>query len=308
MDQNTQYLYKILSHRNWLATQNRATVQLSFEDDVFIHFSTEDQLERIIKKYWADEPQFAILKIESSQLEGRLVFEANPGGSTKYYHLYEGFIPFHAIVESKIIYQKPLDISSNNTLEIVQIGHPVLRQMAKELSMEEILSPEIQELIEKMKATMRAAPGVGLAAPQIGKSLQLAVIEDMDQSHLTEEQRLQRSRYPVPFHVIINPKIYIEEASTKAEFFEGCLSIPEFVGIVPRAEVVRVECLNERAEPITIQAKGWYARILQHEIDHLNGSVYIDRAQLSTLMTNENFIKLYKNKNVKEVQKELNVN
>jgi peptide deformylase len=149
---------------------------------------------------------------------------------------------------------------------------------------------------------------VGLAAPQIGKSLQLAVIEDMDQSHLTEEQRLQRSRYPVPFHVIINPKIYIEEASTKAEFFEGCLSIPEFVGIVPRAEVVRVECLNERAEPITIQAKGWYARILQHEIDHLNGSVYIDRAQLSTLMTNENFIKLYKNKNVKEVQKELNVN
>ncbi len=153
-----------------------------------------------------------------------------------------------------------------------------------------------------MKATMRAAPGVGLAAPQIGKSLQLAVIEDMDHSHLNAEQLAVRNRYPVPFHVIINPRLYIEESTNIPEFFEGCLSVPEFVGVVPRAESVRVECLNERGEPVVIQAKGWYARILQHEIDHLNGTLYIDKAQLPTLMTTENYVKLHKDKNVKEIQ------
>jgi peptide deformylase len=231
-----------------------------------------------------------------------LAFETNPGGSTKYYHLYDGFIPVNSIVESTIVYQQPIDACDMQKLEIVQIGHPVLRQMARELSVEEIASPEIQELIETMKATMRAAPGVGLAAPQIGKPLQLAVIEDMDHSHLTSEQLATRNRYPVPFHLIINPKVYIEESTDHAEFFEGCLSVPGCIGVVPRANSVRVECLNERGEPVVIHAKGWYARILQHEIDHLRGTLYIDKAQLSTLMTMENYAKLYKDKTVKEVQ------
>ena len=132
----------------------------------------------------------------------------------------------------------------------------MLRQIAKELSIEEILSPEIQELIETMKATMKAAPGVGLAAPQIGKPIQLAVIEDAHHSHLNTEQLAVRDRHPVPFHVIINPRLYIEESAEKAEFSEGCLSVPEFVGIVARAKSVRVECLNERAELVVIEAKG----------------------------------------------------
>ncbi|MDE3047733.1 MAG: DUF952 domain-containing protein, partial [Verrucomicrobiota bacterium] len=183
-NQFPQYLYKILSLRNWQATERSKTAQLSAEDDAFIHFSTQDQLERLIGKYWADAPQFVILKIDSQKLEGRLVFETNPGGTTQYYHLYDGFIPFSSIVESKIIYQQPIDTCDLQKLDIVQIGHPVLRQVARELSVEEIVSPEIQNLIEIMKATMRAAPGVGLAAPQIGKPLQLAVIEDMDHSHL----------------------------------------------------------------------------------------------------------------------------
>ncbi len=302
MDQSLQYLYKILSLRNWQATQNRKTVQLSAEDDIFIHFSTEDQLERIVGKYWADAPQFVILKIDSNKLEGRLVFEINPGGTAKYYHLYDGFIPFSSIVESKIVYQQPIEICDLQKLDIVQVGHPVLRQAARELSVGEITSPEIQDLIETMKTTMRAAPGVGLAAPQIGKSLQLAVIEDMDHNHLNAKQLAERNRYPVLFHVIINPRLYIEEPTDNAEFFEGCISVPEFVGIVPRAKSVRVECLNERGEPVVIQAQGWYARILQHEIDHLNGTLYIDRAQLPTLITIENYVKLYKDKSIKEIQ------
>lgn len=302
MNQSPQYLYKILSLKNWQATQNTKTVQLPAEDAAFIHFSTEDQLEKIIEKYWADAPQFAILKIDMGKLEGNLAFESNPGGVTKYYHLYDGFIPVNSIVESKIVYRKPIDACDMEKLNIVQIGHPALRQIARELSVEEITSPEIQELIEIMKATMRAAPGVGLAAPQIGKSLQLVVIEDMDHSHLSAKQIAERNRYPVPFHVIINPKLYIEDSSDNAEFFEGCLSVPGCVGVVPRAKSVRVECLNERGEPVVIEAKGWYARILQHEIDHLNGTLYIDKAQLSTLMTMENYAKLYKDKSVQEIK------
>ena len=181
----------------------------------------------------------------------------------------------------------PLDV---HQLDIVQVGDSVLRRPARELSSSEILSSEIQNLIEMMKTTMRAASGVGLAAPQVGKDIQLAVIEDVDHSHLNAQKLRERHRYPVPFHVIINPRIYIEENSHKLEFFEGCLSIPGLVAMVPRAESVRVECLNERAELVVIHATGWYARILQHEIDHLNGMLYIDRAILSTLSTEENYL------------------
>lgn len=294
-----QYLYKILSLRNWQATQKSKTVVLSAEDAAFIHLATDDQLERVIGKYWADAPQLVILKIDSSKLEGRLVLETNPGGSCKYYHLYDGSIPLNSILESKILYQQPIE---SHKLGIVEVGDPVLRERARELSIEEIKSSEIQELIETMKATMREAPGVGLAAPQIGKSLQIAVIEDMDHNHLTAEQLAERNRHKIPFHVIINPKIYIEETTDKVEFFEGCLSIPELIGIVPRAESVRVECLNERGEPVVIQAKGWYARILQHEIDHLMGTLYIDKAHIPTIMTFESYRSLYKGKSDQEVK------
>jgi peptide deformylase len=302
MNQAPQYLYKILSLRNWQTAQNDKVFQLPSEDHTFIHLSTEDQLEKIIGKYWSHAPQFVILKIDSTKVEGNLLFEKNPGGTTKYYHLYHGFIPFHSIVEAKIVYREPLSSSDMKTMDIIQVGHPVLRRVARELSLEEILSPEIQDLIETMKATMRAAPGVGLAAPQIGKSIQLVVIEDVDHSHLTLKQLEERNRSLVPFHVIINPRMYIEEFAEKAEFFEGCLSVPQCVGVVPRAKSVHIECLNEKGEPICIKAKGWYARILQHEIDHLNGILYIDRVQLPTLMTTENYLRLHKNKSIKDLQ------
>jgi peptide deformylase len=175
------------------------------------------------------------------------------------------------------------------TLEIVQAGDPVLRKVARAMSVDEIRSPSTQHLIEQMRDTMRAAPGVGLAAPQIGESIQLAVIEDRVDyiKNISSERLAERQRSPVDFHVIINPKITIVGDAT-ADFFEGCLSVAGFAAMVRRGVSVRVECLNERAEPITITAQGWYARILQHEIDHLNGTLYIDRMQTRSFTTVEN--------------------
>ena len=175
------------------------------------------------------------------------------------------------------------------TLEIVQAGDPVLRKVARELSIDEIKDASTQRLILQMRDTMRAAPGVGLAAPQIGESIQLAVIEDRVNyiADIPDEELAVRQRSPVDFHVIINPKLTIIGESS-IEFFEGCLSVEGFAAVVRRGTSVRVECLNERAEPITINAEGWYARILQHEIDHLNGTLYIDRMQTRTFTTVEN--------------------
>lgn len=298
-----EYLYKILSLGHWNASQNRSILILSGDDDAFIHLSTEDQVDKIIEKYWSNAPQYVILKIKTNMLEGKLVLEANPGGTNKYYHLYQGRIPLNSIVEAKVIYNDPVEKPKAELLGIVTYGTPVLRHPTRELSVEEILSPEIQSLIEELKLTMRAAPGVGLAAPQIGKPLQLAVIEDMDHDHLTPQQLKERNRNKVPFHVVINPRLYL--TGNSVEFLEGCLSVPNCVGIVPRSDSVRVECLNEKAEPVVIHAEGWHARILQHEIDHLNGILYIDRSLLATLMTEENYVKLFKGQSVDEIKAHL---
>jgi len=192
-------------------------------------------------------------------------------------------------------------------LKIVQAGDPVLRTQSRTLSKDEITSPSIQLLIEWMRDTMREAPGVGLAAPQIGKSLQLAVIEDRAGyiSDVSEDELAKRQRTAIPFHVIINPKLTMLDKST-AQFFEGCLSLEGYQAIVDRALNVRVECLNERAEEVTINARGWYARILQHEIDHLNGTLYIDRMQSRTLTTTDNMLKFWQSKNIDDVLAELN--
>jgi peptide deformylase len=262
-------------------------------------------LERILGKYWADAEQVVILKIDTEKLPGRMAFETNPGGSAKYYHLYDGHIPFASVAESRVIYRDSDKKDARaHSLKVVQVGEAVLRQAARPLSEEEILSPEIQKLIEEMKVTMREAPGVGLAAPQIGLPIQLVVVEDMDHSHLTAEQLAARERSPFPLHVIINPKIYVE-GEEKATFFEGCLSVPDCCAVVSRARVVRVECLNEKAEPVVLQAKGWYARILQHEIDHLHGTLFIDRADLRTMTTGENYVKFWQKKSVAEAQQSL---
>src|SRR4051812_10917459 len=109
-------------------------------------------------------------------------------------------------------------------LEIVQVGDPVLRQAARPLTVEELASEGIQKLIEDMRDTMRAAPGVGLAAPQIGESIQLVVIEDPSEYHakLTAEELATREREAVPFHVLVNPKLTVRSDEVVTAY-EGCL-------------------------------------------------------------------------------------
>ena len=182
----------------------------------------------------------------------------------------------------------------------------MLRQRARTLSVAEIRSREIQKLIESMRECMRRAPGVGLAAPQIGRALQLAVIEDREEYHkdVAEDVLRERERRPVPFHVIINP-VLEPVGEEKAEFFEGCLSVAGFTALVERARVVRVTCLDERGQNQVIEASGWYARILQHEIDHLNGTLYIDRMRSRSFTTMENLAEFWKGKPVKEIKETL---
>lgn len=174
-------------------------------------------------------------------------------------------------------------------LKIVQMGEPVLREQARALTAEDIRSAEVRQLIECMRETMYDAPGVGLAAPQVGQSLQIAVIEDKPEytRNMSSDALTLRGREPVPFQVIINPRLTLH-AREPVVFYEGCLSLPGFSALVPRAHQVTVQCLNQDGEPRVIEAKGWYARILQHEVDHLNGTVYIDRMDTRTFSTSEN--------------------
>jgi peptide deformylase len=191
-------------------------------------------------------------------------------------------------------------------MKIVQVGEPVLRLMARALSIEEIKSAAIQQLIEAMRETMRQAPGVGLAAPQIGESIQLAVIEDREEylKGIPPEFLQERRRGAVPFHVIINPEIFIEERST-VEHVEGCLSLSGFAALVPRARSVKVRCLDHRGDEVVIRAEGWHARILQHEIDHLQGRLYIDRMRSRSFTTLENYARLWSDKTVEQMRSEL---
>lgn len=188
-------------------------------------------------------------------------------------------------------------------LKIVQSGHPVLRQKARTLTADEIRSASCRQLVALMRQTMRDAPGVGLAAPQIGLPLQLAVLEDREEllKGLDPQVLEERDRRPVPFTVLFNPVLSLE--GPPVEFFEGCLSLAGFSAIVPRASRVRVECLNENAEPVVIEAAGWHARILQHEIDHLYGTLYIDRMISRTLTTADNMARYWKDQSIEEIRR-----
>ena len=191
-------------------------------------------------------------------------------------------------------------------LKIVQAGEPVLRRQARALMKEEILGPETRQLIEWMKETMYDAPGVGLAAPQIGLPLQLAVIEDRAEflKDVPAELLHSRERRPVPFLVLINPTI-VWRSEEQVEFFEGCLSLAGFSALVKRSRAVTVECLDGEAQPRRIEAQGWFARILQHEIDHLNGAMYIDRMEPRSFMNVENLNRYWKDLPITEARRRL---
>ncbi len=161
-------------------------------------------------------------------------------------------------------------------LQIVTLPDDVLRKKARPVTK---FDADLQTLIDNMIETMRVANGVGLAAPQIGQSLQLAVIETLPEEDENGET-IPDSR---ELFVIVNPRI-VWESREVIDGIEGCLSIPGYVGEVERAYAVRVRAQDRRGKPLKLRLKGWTARIFQHEIDHLNGVLYIDK-----LTDRENF-------------------
>jgi peptide deformylase len=144
---------------------------------------------------------------------------------------------------------------------------------------------------------------VGLAAPQVGESLQIAVLEDPPRLHagLTPAQLAERERAAVPFQVLVNPRL-TAEGSELVYAYEGCLSFSGFMMIVPRWRNVRVEALDEHGEPVARQASGWYARILQHEIDHLRGIVCCDRMEPRTLTSHDNQMRYWRELTIDQVR------
>ena len=155
-------------------------------------------------------------------------------------------------------------------LKIARLGHPKIRQGTEPVSLEELNSPEIQRLIDDMVETMRDANGVGIAAPQVHVSKQIIAIEVAPEN----------PRYPnqpaVPLMVLLNP-IITEHAEATVEGWEGCLSVPDLRGVVPRWTRVKVNGLDRRGQAVQLDAEGFFARVIQHEVDHLNGRVFLDR-------------------------------
>lgn len=167
-------------------------------------------------------------------------------------------------------------------LTIVAAGDPVLRRGTEPFDGQ--LEPALlARFVEALRITMRAAPGVGLAAPQVGVPLRIAVIEDP--APVPEEVRLARGRVPQPFRVLVNPS-YEPVGDARAAFFEGCLSVPGWQAVVARPAEVRLTGQDEHGRALDEVFSGWPARIVQHETDHLDGVLYLDRAESRSLSSN----------------------
>lgn len=151
--------------------------------------------------------------------------------------------------------------------EIVRLGHPGLRTPADAVAEEAVGAAGFQALIDDLVETLRASGGVGLAAPQAGEGLQLLVYE------VTSEER---DGEVIPLRVLINPMVE-PHARELVDDWEGCLSIPGLRGLVPRYPEVKVQALDRDGQPVSYVAEGFEARIVQHEFDHLNGVVFLDR-------------------------------
>ena len=154
-------------------------------------------------------------------------------------------------------------------LKVARIGNPVVRARAKNVDPAVIRTPDFQRFLDDMVETMHEYDGVGVAAPQVHVSLRVAVLE-------VPRGDGRGGRKGVPLTVLINPKV--TPLSPKAQLdIEGCLSVPDLRGVVPRFEKVRLEALGRDGKPYSIVATGFHARVIQHECDHLDGNVYLDR-------------------------------
>jgi peptide deformylase len=155
-------------------------------------------------------------------------------------------------------------------LEVAKIGNPILREKAQDVSPDTFDSDELIELVEAMVATMEAEGGIGIAAPQVGRSLALAVVE------IPVDSARYKDAEPFELEVFVNPKITVLDEAEQ-EYWEGCLSVPDLRGLVPRPRSVQVDYLSLAGDERTISAEGFLATVLQHELDHLEGILFIDR-------------------------------
>lgn len=175
------------------------------------------------------------------------------------------------------------------TLPIVQLGHPVLRRPAEHWAGQPG-GAELDELIDLMRSTMLHAPGVGLAAPQIGLSLRLAVLQDL--WPIPESIAEAREREPLDFLVALNPS-YEAVGSRTAAHYEGCLSMEGYTAVVERPADILARWTSPDGSHHSAELHGWQARIFQHETDHLDGTLYIDKASTRSLCTSENHARLW---------------
>ncbi len=161
---------------------------------------------------------------------------------------------------------------------IVQAGDRVLRRRAHEVPVELLGTPELHSLVSIMIEAMRRAPGVGLAAPQIGVPLRLFVAEDQEEriEQIPAETREERGRVALPLKVLVNPTV-VADGEEQATFYEGCLSVRGYGALVTRAHAVRVSGTDHEGREVALRLEGWPARIMQHEMDHLEGMLYVDR-------------------------------
>ncbi|KAL9238603.1 hypothetical protein vseg_013001 [Gypsophila vaccaria] len=173
--------------------------------------------------------------------------------------------------------------------EIIKAGDPVLHEAAREVDPNEIGSDRIQRIVDDMIAVMRVAPGVGLAAPQIGIPLKIIVLEDTKEyiSYAPKEEIKLQDRRAFDLLVLVNP-VLKKKSDRTALFFEGCLSVEGYRAVVERYLDVEVRGLDRYGQPIKVEASGWQARILQHECDHLEGTLYVDKMLPRTFRTVEN--------------------
>jgi peptide deformylase len=199
-------------------------------------------------------------------------------------------------------------VGATDLLAIVECGDPILRRPADPIDPADLASEEMQHLIGQMRATMEAAPGVGLAAPQVGRSIQLAVMADGPErwGQLSAEERTARERGPLAFTVLVNPVVHpVDEGGDPVSFFEGCLSVPGLMGVVARHRAVRVEALDADGLPVARVFSGWAARIVQHEFDHLLGRLYLDRVETRSLSSSENYVRYWAGRPPSEAARDL---
>ena len=165
-------------------------------------------------------------------------------------------------------------------LDIIRMGHPTLRQIAAPYPVDKIGSEEFKTLIRDMHETLHASGGIGLAAPQVNIPVQVAVVEIIN----------NESRYgdipTIPFSVFVNPVMTVIAEET-AGYWEGCLSVPGMMGYVERPQHIRIDYLDEQASARSMELTGFLATVFQHEFDHLQGHLYIDRLKDPSLLSFE---------------------